>query len=321
MYNAGLPADDVVLRSVSVWSPTWHLSEHELSAHSLAWQQSATFSFRIHGPRPGTEVDTAVDSWSVRQVQAVLEGKNISDTTPPNLALSATVRTILSTLMPRPLTDGLRSQPRTEEPRPRSLLTSYASYRRDVIAREYQTIERAQHPDIFPLFSSRAAVLVLSFSSTTLQLAEEDPAQLFVPLDAPCIGSAAGSAAATDLLHVLAVAQGIAGGLYAESQRERAALLGALRSSEILRSAAASPVVLDVQYPASLQHDFTSGCVRVREQSAVCASDLVHAPAAQHSSPSRSTCGMCRRRRDSSTPSISPHPSSKLWPNIVPLLA
>lgn len=149
-----------------------------------------------------------------------------------------------------------------------SLLASYTSSRRASLVSRYPTVPSRLHPSLFPLFSSRSAVLVLALSSPTLSLS---PAHVLVPLDAPHPGSALGSPAARALLRVLSTAERRSGGLYEESRRERRALLAVLRRSEIIGAATGAgagaggelpPVAVDVAVRGAVEHDFASaGCV------------------------------------------------------------
>lgn len=141
------------------------------------------------------------------------------------------------------------------------LVASYAAWRRTYVTERFAMIPHDRHPGLFPLFFSRSAFLVIRCTSATLDLSGSSAATIVVPLDAPAIGSSAGSAGALALRQALTLAQGFAGGLYEESQRERATLLDALGSLELLTSAAASPVRLDMQLRLNVQHNFASGYV------------------------------------------------------------
>jgi hypothetical protein len=140
-----------------------------------------------------------------------------------------------------------------------NLLALYAASRRSRVGNAFGMIPRERHARLFPLFSTRAAFLAIRFTSATLDLAGSKAATVIVPLDAPAIGSSAGSAGASALQKALTTAQGFAGGLYEETQRERTTLLGALGSMELLTSAASSPIQLDMQVNTNVEHDFATG--------------------------------------------------------------
>ena len=147
----------------------------------------------------------------------------------------------------------------TEGTENEDLLALYAASRRSRVGDTFSMIPRERHARLFPLFFSRAAFLAIRFTSTALDLAGSNAATIMVPLDAPAIGSSAGSAGASALQKALTTAQGFAGGLYEETQRERATLLGALGSLDMFTSAASSPIQVDMQVSVNVEHGFANG--------------------------------------------------------------
>ncbi|GAA5866902.1 hypothetical protein JCM3774_004598 [Rhodotorula dairenensis] len=239
VHNSGLPADDVIIEGIALISPTWRCAVDPTSWRRLGclgWQQSTALSVPVTGATPNDEAD--VDF--VKRVQTVLQGRD------PPTAPFADIPLLQSSFGP-------------PSPSADSLVASYAALRRTQVAEQFAMIPHDRHPSLFPLFFSRSAFLAIRFTSATLDLSGSSAATIVVPLDAPAIGSSAGSTGALALQKALTTAQGFAGGLYEESQRERTTLLAALGSLELLTFAAASPVLLDMQLGLNVQHDFASG--------------------------------------------------------------
>lgn len=141
-----------------------------------------------------------------------------------------------------------------------SVLSSFAQYRRAFLVPRFPTVDPASHPNIFPLFSSQSALLVVSYTSASLSVGPQT-AHLALPLEAPLLGTTVGSASTARLLANLEAAERIAGGLYEESQRERSALLSSLRRSELAGASGGAPIAVAVHARAIVDHDFDQGCV------------------------------------------------------------
>ncbi|BGP44635.1 hypothetical protein JCM10450v2_000449 [Rhodotorula kratochvilovae] len=254
VHNAGLPADDVSLQAVSLLSPRWRIPAaldprafaEDVAEQRIGWQQGLTAFVPLAAAPDEQGKGEVADLWTVGQVEALLEGKDVKGAPPQcEVAVSS-----LSASPDRALSSSALA----------GLLAEYTTYRRASLAAHYPTVPSALHSSLFPLFASRSAALVLTFSSPSLSLA---PAHLLLPLDAPQPGSAVGSPAAARLLAVLTAAERRSGGLYEESRRERKALLAALRRSEIVGAGAGSvagaPVAVEVRVKEAVQHDFSTG--------------------------------------------------------------
>ncbi|GAA5909187.1 hypothetical protein JCM8208_003405 [Rhodotorula glutinis] len=256
VHNVGLPADDVSISAISLFSPRWRVSPsadssafiEDVASQRIGWQQGLTTFVPLAAVvREGEGPSDEADLWTARQVEALLDGKDVKGM-PPRAkvgisSLSSVTSTASSIVSPSALA---------------GLIASYTSHRRASLLERYPTVPPSLHPSIFPLFSSRAAALVVTFTSSTLSLA---PAHLLVPLDAPYLGSALGSPAAAALVRVLVNAERRSGGLYEESRRERRALLTVLKRSEIIGATGtdeAPPVAVDVGVRGVVEHDFSS---------------------------------------------------------------
>ena len=330
VYNVGLPADDVSISAISLLSPRWRISpsadssafDEDVTTQRIGWQQGLTSFVPLAAvARGGEGPSEEADMWTAGQVEALLDGKDVKGMPPrANIGVSslAAVRPDPLRLAHEPLLtrldDSQTSSTSTSPISPSALcglIAAYTSDRRASLVERYPTVPPSFHPSLFPLFSSRAASLVVTFTSSTLSLA---PAHLLVPLDAPYLGSALGSPAAGALVRVLVNAERRSGGLYEESRRERRALLTVLKRSEIIGAAGteeAPPVAVDVAMRGVVEHDFSSsGCARlprlvspllVRSTESL----IVLSPAGRCPSPYASRSRTSRPRRPFPTPSPS----------------
>ncbi|GAA5838347.1 hypothetical protein JCM9279_003214 [Rhodotorula babjevae] len=257
VHNVGLPADDVSISAISLLSPRWRISpaadssafEEDVASQRIGWQQGLTTFVPVAAvareEREGPSEEA--DLWTAGQVEALLDGKDVKGM-PPHAKVGVSSLSSTSSTSSSSISSSALS----------GLLAAYTSYRRAWLVERYPTVPPALHPSLFPLFSSRSAALVVTFTSSTLSLA---PAHLLIPLDAPYLGSALGSPAAAALVRVLVNAERRSGGLYEESRRERRALLTVLKRSEIIGAAGtdeAPPVAADVAVRGVVEHDFSS---------------------------------------------------------------
>ncbi|BGP28622.1 hypothetical protein JCM10296v2_000358 [Rhodotorula toruloides] len=248
-FNCGLPADDVRLASLSLVSPLWRVAsdspfdfEEDIASQTIGWQQSTRFLVGVDAVNSQQrQAAERVDNWTVGQIEALLDGRELKAGRPA--AISLVVSGLPNYAMPAPTST--------------SLLSSYAQYRRASLVPRFPTVDPASHPNIFPLFSSRSALFAVSYTSASLSVGPQT-AHLVLPLDAPLLGTTAGSASTARLFANLEAAERIAGGLYEESQRERSALLSSLRRSE-LAGASGAPIAVAVHAQAIIDHDFDQG--------------------------------------------------------------
>jgi hypothetical protein len=130
-----------------------------------------------------------------------------------------------------------------------AILQTHTTLRHVSLTAQLPTIPRSLHQHLFPLFNDRCLDLLVFWTSPSLGV------QGHHHLTGIPIG--AGSNA---LKEVLETAEQKAGGLYAESQRERSALLAGLRRSEF--GVDQSPVAVLLEVSEFGEHDFENdGCV------------------------------------------------------------
>lgn len=89
MHNAGLPADDVTVSSVSLLSPRWRISASadpaafadDVASQRIGWQQGLTMLVPLAAAQEAEQGEEA-DLWTVGQVEALLEGKDVKGAPP-----------------------------------------------------------------------------------------------------------------------------------------------------------------------------------------------------------------------------------------------
>lgn len=87
VHNCGLPADDVAIEGIAMFSPTWRCdadSTRWLRPGNLGWQQSTAFSVPVAGAEP---VADEIDVEFVERVQTVLQGRDPPTSPYPRIAL------------------------------------------------------------------------------------------------------------------------------------------------------------------------------------------------------------------------------------------
>lgn len=125
-----------------------------------------------------------------------------------------------------------------------TFLLSRSTLRNAALESQFPTIPAKLRPHIFRQFSHRTLDFLIFWSVPTLQRRGHHH-----------IADLRLGAATNSVSDILKVAEGIAGGLYAESQREREILLSNIQASEYGQSD--SPIVISQTCPARLSLDFT----------------------------------------------------------------
>ncbi|GAA6031924.1 hypothetical protein JCM8097_003339 [Rhodosporidiobolus ruineniae] len=253
-YNAGLPASDVKLTSLALVSSRWGLSlargtsfEEDIAV-PLGWQQSSTFVLAVDAlerDKAEGERDEAV-AFTVRQVEALLSGKEVGKAVPGEIEVRAT--SVGESSSTDPLSPALLP----------SLLATTTSQRLSSLRAAIPTLPPTLLSHLFPLLpTSSSALLVVFYSSASLQTS----GHLVLPLS-PTLGLTP-APRDTPLRAVLDKAErSSGGGLYEESQRERQVLLAALGRMEVAGGggvAEESPVSVSVEVKEIVEHDFASG--------------------------------------------------------------
>ncbi|GAA6006499.1 hypothetical protein JCM10207_004953 [Rhodosporidiobolus poonsookiae] len=255
-FNAGLPASDAQLTSVALLSPRWALSlpastlwEEDIAA-PLGWHQGTRFDLAVDAA-PGAvgeglegQGDEAM-RFTEERVKALLQGKELGKTGPGEIDVRVTNVSAPSTAPPDVLSGPLYP----------SLLSTLTASRRASLSTSLPLLPSTLHASLFPLLPSlSSAHLLLFYTSPTLRTS----GHLVLPLS-PSLGLTSAPRDAP-LRAVLDAAERTAGGgLYEESQRERAALLSALRRSELAGGAEGKePVAVRVEVDEVGQHDFSA---------------------------------------------------------------
>ncbi|GAA5923269.1 TRAPP III-specific subunit 85 family protein [Sporobolomyces koalae] len=240
-YNSGVPASDLCITSVSVISALWKAaplpgtSFETVYSSPIGWQQLSNLAFTLG------KVDTAVvgatrsTNWTVGQVDNLLQGKKLDAVQPNDVDL------VVSGISPIPAVHGAANSLSLT-----SILASYSEMRRQSLLAEFPIVPSHLLPSIFPLFASTTSLVVIRFLSESLKLEGHH----ILPL--PTLG-----ASHNHLVDILATAELKAGGLYAESQKERTALIKALRSSELGRDE--NPAFVSIEIEDVQTHDFDQG--------------------------------------------------------------
>ncbi|GAA5899344.1 Trs85p [Sporobolomyces salmoneus] len=243
-YNSGVPTEDLCITSISVVSPLWRASSlastsTEDDQRPIPWQQSSNLAFAIDRVEDGLERCKSSITWSVRQIEALLQGKKVEGSKPGQVELEFSTIPCQSPV-------SLGSPPRSILLE--SLINSHSRQRLASLAVDFPTVPSHLIPSLFPLFAATASLILVEFTSVSLKAT----GQHFLPL--PSLG-----ASQNYLREVLSTAELKAGGLYAESQRERTALIESLRRSELGEDQDPSIVFVDVEERVIREHNFETG--------------------------------------------------------------
>lgn len=129
-----------------------------------------------------------------------------------------------------------------------SVINSHSHQRTRTLSSDFPTIPSHLLRSLFPLFSPSSSIVLIEFTSESLDLNGSH----FLPL--PSLG-----ASRNYLREILTTAETKAGGLYAESQKERTNLIESLRKSELGFEMDPSEVFLQIEETVVREHEFSSG--------------------------------------------------------------
>lgn len=239
--NHAIPAEAVVTQ-VSALSPLWRVVSLSGDAvedglgEGVGWQQSSQVLVAVEPvvTMEGEPSPQAGAEFAVRQLDLLLKGKEINKGIPEDVVLQH------SFVAPTAELANLVSLASPASSRLRSILLTHSHLRRQALAAQLPTLSSAQLPHLFPLFSPRSVDLAVFWRvPSTGQEGHHHLAD--IPLGA---GHDA-------LKEVIEEAELFAGGLYAESQRERTALLSGLRRSEL--GVEENPISVRVNVPAVVE--------------------------------------------------------------------
>lgn len=263
MHNPSIPSD-VVITQISSLSPRWKCSllpgfDFAEDVAPLGWQQSLNLFLAVEAAADDDGVRKSEEGaeFAVKKLDDLLQGKDVKNSVPGDIVLqhsTISAVSIGSLVLHSSLTLSIDSQgaPIDLADSTSSLFTSvlrtHVALRHLNLASQLPTIPMALHQHLFPLFNPRSLDLVVFW--TVPSTGERGHHHLAdIPL----------GAGSNRLKQVLETAELKAGGLYAESQRERSTLLAGLRRSEM--GVDEPPAKVSLVVDELLDHDFASGRV------------------------------------------------------------
>ncbi|KAI5480856.1 (transport protein particle) complex protein Trs85 [Pseudohyphozyma bogoriensis] len=236
--NTAVPADVVITEIASI-SPRWRChalspSDDQSEVVSLLHRQSANVFLGI---RPASE-DLGEDdgiAFTVGKLDDLLQGKDVKKGVPGD-----------TNFYTGSSSSGLPRVNTTLSPLFSSLVRTHIQLRHRSLTNQLPTIPKDLHQYLFTLFNPRSIDLVVFWTvpSTGVQGHHH---LVDIPL----------GAATNSLTQVLETAELKAGGLYAESQRERSTLLAGLRRSEL--GVDGNPIEVVIEVADAVDHDFDAG--------------------------------------------------------------
>ncbi|KAK4054931.1 hypothetical protein OIV83_000855 [Microbotryomycetes sp. JL201] len=240
--NIDLP-QNVHITGVSAISPLWKLdsleeSEALMKGLPIIPKQTAMLHFSVVQVQGAASRFAPVMDFVARQMGSLLDGKDVAHDDPPKVAMQCSSVPSMSS----PSLTFQASAARLLQ----STVATHRELRTASLAAQFPTIPTSLHRWLFPLFSPFALDLLVFWQIPSTQQ------QGYHHLTGIPLG-----AASNELRSVLATAETKAGGLYAESQRERTLLLSGLAKSEFGRDD--NPAKIWTEVNDVLSHDFEQG--------------------------------------------------------------
>ncbi|ORY80223.1 ER-golgi trafficking TRAPP I complex 85 kDa subunit-domain-containing protein [Leucosporidium creatinivorum] len=242
IYNPSIPTD-VIITQITSLSPRWKCSllpgfSFTEDVQPLGWQQSLNVVLQVEPTEDdqGAKMAEKGAEWAVGRLDELLRGKDVKakGDGPGEVKLQRSTiggENTISTSTPRLFN---------------SLLRTHTTLRHLSLSTQLPTISPTLHSSLFPLFSPSSLDLLLFWQiPSTGQQGHHHLAD--IPL----------GAGHDRLKAVLELAELKAGGLYAESQRERTALLAGLRRSEL--GVDEMPAQVSVVVEENGEHEFERG--------------------------------------------------------------
>ncbi|KAM0793278.1 hypothetical protein ACM66B_000739 [Microbotryomycetes sp. NB124-2] len=244
--NLDLP-QDVHVTGVSAISPAWKLTPSTASPRPLhetlaiQTKQNGVLHFGVSPIEGAAARLVPTMEFVARQVGALLDGKDVPHDEPPQVELHCSS---ISTTGSRVLSFEPASSQLLH-----STIATHRTLRSSSLATQFSTLPASLHRWLFPLFNPFSLdLLVFWHVPATKQRGYHHLTG--IPL----------GATSNELRSVLRSAELKAGGLYAESQRERTMLLSSLGRSEFGRDD--NPVKVWIEVDDVVSHDFDQGpCV------------------------------------------------------------
>ncbi|GAA5949848.1 hypothetical protein JCM3765_007713 [Sporobolomyces pararoseus] len=257
-YNSGIPTEDLCITSISTLSPFWKVSsllptntneKETFSSNPIRWQQISNLVLAIDKVENGLEQCKKSISWSVEQISGLLQGKKIEENQIGEVELNFT-KIGNSSLIGDPSRSNLV----------KSILNSHSHERSISLSNSFPTIPLDLLPFLFPLFSPSSTLILLEYSSPSLDLKGTHF------LSIPNLGTTSSSFGKKKLEKVLKISELKSGGIFAESQLEKTLLIKNLRQSSSNQEFGGggleidpSIVFLKVEDQVCREHDFSKG--------------------------------------------------------------
>ncbi|KAA1467917.1 hypothetical protein DENSPDRAFT_856966 [Dentipellis sp. KUC8613] len=245
--------NDVVIQQLTTLSPTWQCTPvTQCNIGALLPSQNLRIPFGVSpwGDRKGAEETL---QFVLDKLQAVLRGEDIGSSKPPpiDILCSYLPETTMKSLA-LPDTACLVRQSRRNRAA-RSL------------AEAHPDIPPESHPSIFPLYNPAIVEIVLFWSIPSEHRTGH------ISISAATLGARHG---ALDAILDEAADAKVKRNMFAETQREKDAILNAIRASEW--NAEMDPVVITSQNMKIVEHDFSSGPCHVSVEFTVKNYSLTH---------------------------------------------
>ncbi|TFK91662.1 hypothetical protein K466DRAFT_482283 [Polyporus arcularius HHB13444] len=230
-------ASNIQVTQLSTMSALWTclpLGSHTLA--SIPPRQAAEYSFGA-SPRQAGNGATETTEFVLRKIETVLQGGQVDPSEPPPIELSCTH-----------LAEGTNIVPLRTPATRHFLHCGRRTMTAQATASAHPDIPSRLHPSIFPLYNPSTVDVVIFW---------ELPAQKragHILLQGPTLG--AGHAALKEIIET-AETMKIKRSMYAETERERQAILEAVRNCEWNRET--DPIAIFVQDGTVVEHDFRQG--------------------------------------------------------------
>ncbi|GLB36017.1 putative ER-Golgi trafficking TRAPP I complex 85 kDa subunit [Lyophyllum shimeji] len=232
-------SSEVHLTQVTGVSPTWKCSpiaEHELGSLPPFQASHLLFGTSQWDASPGSQETL---DFVTKKLNAILNGKTVEASEPPPIDLLCSHMSETTQSLARPSTLALLH-------RSKRTITSRA------IAQSHPHIPSLSYPYIFPLYNPAAIDFLVFWEIPSHRRSGH------ITVSGLALG--AGHAALGDIIQEAEGAK-VKRSMYAETQREKAEVLDAIRNTEW--NTEVNPLVLLVQEPATLHHDFSHGPRRI----------------------------------------------------------
>lgn len=261
----GLPSN-VVVTQISSLSSRWRCNvldgfNFAEDLCSIGWQQSESVYVAVEALDTPTKLEERGSAFAIRKIDDLLQGRDVKTSLPGSIQLNLnTISSVSLSIQPSLTISGLiRFMPQnatlidTSSPALlASIIQTHSHLRQASLRKQIPSIPSSLQQYLFPLFNARSIDVVVFWTIPSTGVSGHHHLS-----DIP-IG-----ASSNELLEVLERAELKAGGLYAESQRERSTLLASLRKCEL--GLDENPTFVRLEVEQFVEHDFEEGYVRCPE--------------------------------------------------------